>query len=142
MKIKKYKNFITESYRKPISFDEYWDYGNLIATIHFDINNFKNWLNSYGDFDFTEEISKDIEIPVGCLKNINVDNDFRGEGIGNKILNYFIDECIENDVKNIILVADLDEKQIEGFDLVKWYKSKGFEIVGYIYDNPVMILKI
>lgn len=142
MRIKNYQNFIKENFKASITFDEYWDYGNLIATIHFDMSSFKNWLNSYGDFDVTDEISKDIKLPVGCLKNINVNDEYKNKGYGNKILNYFIDECIENDVKNIILIADKDEKQVQGFDLEKWYESKGFEVVDYIYNNPVMILEL
>lgn len=142
MKIKNYKEFILESYRESISIIENWNYGGLVGDVFFDMTSFRKWLNQYGDFDITDEISKDINLPVGCIKNINIEEEFRGKGFGNKILNYFMDLCIDNDVKNIILIADMDENQIEGFDLVKWYESKGFEVIEYIHNNPVMILEI
>ena len=127
---------------RSVLIDEYWEYGDLVGIIHYNMNYFKNWLNNYGDFESTDKISENLNLPVGCLKNINVYDDYRGEGYGNKILEYFIDECIDNDVKDIILVADKDEEQKEGFDLVKWYESNGFEIVGKIYDNPIMKMSI
>lgn len=141
MKIKKYSNFITEN-NINIIFDKEWQYGNIEANIFFDINSFRKWLNQYGDFDIIDEISQYIDLPIGCIKNIKINSEFRNKGFGNKLLNIFIDECIKNDVDNVLLIADLDEEQIDGFDLVKWYKSKDFKIIGYIYDNPIMMLEI
>lgn len=135
--IKKYENI-----KSPIVLDEYFDYGDLSGVIHFNLDYFKNWLNKYGDFDVTDEVAKDIKTPVGCLKNINVYSEHKGKGYGNDILEHFIDKCIDNDVDTIILVADLDESQNSGFDLVKWYESKGFETINHIYNNPVMKLDI
>lgn len=129
-----------ENMKSPILLDEYWEHGDLTGVIHFSLDYFKNWLNQYGDFDTTNEISKNIKTPVGCLKNINVYSEYKGQGYGNEILEHFIDKCIDNDVNVIILVADLDENQESGFDLVKWYESKGFETINYIYNNPVMEL--
>lgn len=140
--ILKYHQFINENYSNIISYDEYWDYGDITAVIHSNINNVKNWLNNYGDYDKTEEIIKLINSPVGCLTNINVNKEHRGGGYGNIILESFIDKCINEDVGNIILVADLDEEQNDGFDLVKWYESKGFKKINNIYDNPVLKMEI
>lgn len=139
--IKKFKIF-NESFNSPLLINKYWKYGHLNANIVFTDFDLKSWLNEYGDFDVTDIIVEDIKQPVGCLTNIIVNTGFRNKGYGNIILDYYIDTCINNDVNNIILVADKDENQDDGFDLIEWYVSKGFKIINYIYENPVMILEL
>lgn len=137
-KVLRFTAFINESVNKQINIDETWDYGSLESSIYYNTNSVKLWLHKYGEFDKTDEIVKDIKYPIGCLKNIKVAEEQRGKDNGNKILNYFIDRCIDSDVKEIILIADLDEQQIGKFDLVKWYESKGFKKINTINGNPVM----
>lgn len=134
-KILKFNYFINEAHY-------FYDYGELDYEICRDIDSFKQWLSQYGDFDKIDEISKEINTPVACITHVEIYEALRGNNLDKKILDDFINKCIDNDVKEIILVADLDEEQVGGFDLVKWYESKRFVIINYIYDNPVMKMKI
>ena len=60
-----------------------------------------------------------------------------------KLFEQFINEASDAGAYSVILLADLDQAQSEGFDLVKWYEGYGFETIGKDNaGNPVMELKI
>lgn len=49
----------------------------------------------------------------------------------------FFEEAWE--ASSYILIADTQESQSEGFDLVKWYESYDFKVVGHVGGLPVMV---
>lgn len=55
----------------------------------------------------------------------------RGKGIGTKVIKEVISESRQSGCKYILLKADLKQKQLNGFDLLEWYKKYGF----YELDN-------
>lgn len=134
-KILRFNQFINEEY-------DFYDYGEIDYEICRNMDSFKKWLSQYGDYDKIDEISKEINIPVACITHVEVYEALRGKNLGKKILDDFINKCIDNDAYNVILIADLEEKQIEGFDLVKWYEKYGFTKINEIHSNPVMKMEI
>ncbi|SHH36202.1 ribosomal protein S18-alanine N-acetyltransferase [Tepidibacter thalassicus] len=64
-------------------------------------------------------------VDEGHITNIAVHPDYRGIGLGNKIVNALIDECIKNDVTSMTL--EVRKSNITAQNL---YKKHGFEIAG------------
>lgn len=113
------------------------DYGSYEGIVHSDFDKIRNWFfkrkiefDTYKDF---------IKTPIAFLNNINVDEDYRGQGLGNELYNSFEEECYENDAKCIFLESDNGENQLDGFDLDKWYESLDFEKIGVESGNSIMI---
>jgi len=77
---------------------------------------------------------------LALIRNMYVDDEYRGQGIGNDLVSNAIDDAASNGADAIILVSDTDEDN--PFDLTKWYEGFGFEIVGTAGTNPVMILDL
>jgi N-acetylglutamate synthase-like GNAT family acetyltransferase len=76
---------------------------------------------------------------VGVLKNLNVDEEARGQGTGTRLLEGFLDEALQHQAGAVILIADADEKQQAGFDLEHWYASHDFTAVMPTSAGPVMV---
>jgi N-acetylglutamate synthase-like GNAT family acetyltransferase len=76
---------------------------------------------------------------VALLKNLNVEEDMRGMGHGNDLLEQFIAEAEDFGADAILLIADSGEIQAEGFDLTSWYE--GFEFVQVLATTggPIMV---
>lgn len=75
---------------------------------------------------------------IAIIKNMYIDDEYRGIGIGNKLLSNAIDEAYENDAEAIILIADIYESN--DFDIKKWYEKFGFEQITDTNQGPLMIL--
>lgn len=116
------------------------EYGSVEGVIHNDIERIKNWFLNR-NIDFNKYI-KHVDMPIAFLNNINVYEEYRGEGYGNELYSYFESECYDNDVKFILLESDSSESQLEGFDLDKWYESFDFEIIGKEGGNSIMIKRL
>lgn len=102
--------------------------------------NINNYLQSQGA---TRELINNITNrykTLALIRNMYVDDDYRGQGIGNDLVSNAIDDAANNGADAIILVSDTDEDN--PFDLTKWYEGFGFEIVGTAGTNPVMILDL
>jgi ribosomal protein S18 acetylase RimI-like enzyme len=102
--------------------------------------NIDNYLQSQGA---TPELIKNITNrykTLALIRNMYVDDDYRGQGIGNDLVSNAIDDAANNGADAVILVSDTDENN--PFDLTKWYEGFGFEIVGTAGTNPVMILDL
>ena len=114
--------------------------GNIFGVVHTDFT----YLNNWGDKQrIDKSILQNIEMPVAIMKNAFVPEEQRGQGIGAQLVEQFINEASDAGASSVILLADLGEIQLEGFDLVKWYEGYGFEIIGKDNaGNPVMELKI
>ena len=102
--------------------------------------NINNYLQSQGA---TPELINNITNrykTLALIRNMYVDDDYRGQGIGNDLVSNAIDDAANNGADAIILVSDTDEDN--PFDLTKWYEGFGFEIVGTAGTNPVMVLDL
>lgn len=103
----------------------------------------QNWLqNRHGIYDqniLTRLRSISI---LAFLNNINVEEDMRGQGVGNELLDEFLSRATFHHAAAIILIADTAESQTEGFDLIKWYEGRGFEIILDTDIGPLMIYEI
>lgn len=85
----------------------------------------------------TIEASNIDEIAV--LRNINVDDEFRGCGNGDLLMGDFLDAATsDNNAQLVLLCADLQESQQEGFKLLKWYSNYEFEKV--YANNDIMLM--
>jgi GNAT superfamily N-acetyltransferase len=100
--------------------------------------NLSNYLSSQGaDPTLAEKISQQFG-RIGVIRNMYVDDDRRGEGIGSELMSNAIDSAYDNDAEAIILVADTGESN--EFDLVNWYNNYGFEKIGDASGDPIMLL--
>ena len=66
---------------------------------------------------------------VAFLNNINVDEEHRGQGHGEDMLQWFESSAADNGAEVVFLFADINEEQTQGFELVKWYIKNGYEEV-------------
>jgi GNAT superfamily N-acetyltransferase len=101
--------------------------------------NFKNWLEKEigDDGKIYQLITKEIE-KIFILKNLNVDEEFQGQGYGSQILQDAMDEA-QGEYEAIILLCDIGESQKEGFILEKFYSNHDFKTIGYFDDYPLMV---
>jgi ribosomal protein S18 acetylase RimI-like enzyme len=102
--------------------------------------NINNYLQSQGATpELINNITKRYKT-LALIRNMYVDDDYRGQGIGNDLVSNAIDDAASNGADAIILVSDTDEDN--PFDLTKWYEGFGFEVVGTAGNNPIMILDL
>jgi len=129
--------FITE--QKSIS--QHTDGGSLEGYVmSTDKPNINNYLQSQGARpELINNITNRYKT-LALIRNMYVDDEYRGQGIGNDLVSNAIDDAASNGADAIILVSDTDEDN--PFDLTKWYEGFGFEIVGTAGTNPVMILDL
>jgi ribosomal protein S18 acetylase RimI-like enzyme len=129
--------FITE--QKSIS--QHTEGGSLEGyVVSTDKPNINNYLQSQGATpELINNITKRYKT-LALIRNMYVDDDYRGQGIGNDLVSNAIDDAVNNGADAIILVSDTDEDN--PFDLTKWYEGFGFEVVGTAGNNPVMILDL
>lgn len=136
--------FFDDNYPKIL--DERFDFGNVLAVIHDNWNGLENALNKYEYPEhIIQKLKKDIGdniFPVAILKNINVDENQRGQGIGKEYYEEYEFWAEENGANYSILVSDSAEKQQKGFDLDRWYEKMGYKKIGKLANNSVMIKKI
>lgn len=117
------------------------DWGSIEGVVHYNKVNVLNWLGKRRVYDdiLTEH---NIKLPISFLNNVNIEEDERGKGYGNQLLDWFIDESIDAGAKFIILESDSMESQVEGFDLDRWYIDHGFEIITNNGENNIMMYEI
>ena len=77
--------------------------------------------------DYNQIIHPQDETQVGeiYIDTIAVSEDFRGKGIGSKILDYLIDKIGNKQGKTLGLLVDFTNPNAK-----KLYERKGFEVVG------------
>ena len=106
----------------------------------------ENWQNYLMEFFSQEEVLKIKEYLLSLniqelvvLKNLSMDLQDKGKGIGSKLLIEFINEASG---VPILLVCDNLEIQKEGFVLSTWYESYGFETLPFkCLSGPLMLLR-
>lgn len=131
------KTNVNENKNESILLDNSYEYGSYEGIIHYNVERIKNWFLKR-NIDFTNYLNE-IQLPTAFLNNINIEDDFRGKGLGNELYSEFETACYDNNVKCIILESDNGESQANGFNLNNWYESFGYEIIGNEAGNPIMI---
>lgn len=131
MKIKIKKKLLKESKTIDISQGE----GSVaFGVVHNNPENIKTWLIKNG---INQKIN--LPLPIAFLNNINVEEEDRGQGIGTELLYDFEAEAGFHGAKSILLLAGLDEEQIQGFNLEQWYLNNDYEVLTRDGDgNPLM----
>jgi GNAT superfamily N-acetyltransferase len=114
------------------------DVGSAFGVVHYSWKTLNNWFIN-NKIDRQKLDLNDLEFPVAVLKNINVDEDYRNQGIGNTIMQTFLNECGIQDVKTILLESDVTEHQLDGFNLDKWYEGWDFIKIGSSNNNSIFL---
>ena len=99
--------------------------------------NLFNWLSK--EIDNPEKVYlalKTYAQNILIIKNINVEEDFRGQGNGTQILCDLIGDSYTDAA---ILVCDIGESQKEGFVLEKFYQENNFKTVLIHNNYPLMV---
>lgn len=68
------------------------DGGSLYGVVHHDPSYLMNWAQSERLDEASQDVLRHLQMPVAILKNVNVDEDRRGEGIGNDLVSSFLDQ--------------------------------------------------
>lgn len=103
---------------------------NLDMVIYSDPDRIENLLNDQGvhhDNPIRERV--EAQGQIACIKNVNVEEDERGQGYGSQLMYAAIEELDRHGVE-CFLQVDEGEEQQEGFDLYEFYKRFNFNEVG------------
>jgi len=126
---------------RPISISKSVDGGSLEGyVIDSSAPQLTNYLHSQGASDDVIDQIKSQFTRIAILRNMSVDEDNRGQGIGNDLVSNAIENAAHNGAEAIVLVSDTGEDN--QFDLTKWYEGFGFEIYGSASGDLVMILEL
>lgn len=103
-----------------------------------------DWLAEYGAGHVLRRAVRRLRGRVGVLQLIRVKAARRGEGYGDRGLARFMRFCQEQGCRHAILIADLTGPQKAGFDLIRWYKNRGFRKIGRVWRGlgAVMLAKV
>ena len=71
---------------------------------------------------------------VLIVKNLNVDEEYQGQGIGRTLLENALENC-----SIALLIADSGETQRENFELEKFYEGSDFMTVSNEVSGPLMV---
>lgn len=74
---------------------------------------------------------------IAIARGMHVDDDYRNQGHGSELLEAFMTEAADEGAQAVLLIADtLEDNE---FDIVKWYETWGFEVVGQTGQGPFMV---
>lgn len=77
---------------------------------------------------------------VALLRNLNVDPEHRGQGIGSELVSSFIEACEQSGATCFILISDEGEEQVNRLNLNAWYEGFGFASVVATGSGPLMAM--
>ncbi len=111
------------------------------GVVHYAGENVHNWAAMQ---KIDPEVMASIEpiqemLPIGILKNLWVEEEYRGKGYGTELQQTLIDEAFAAGARTLILEADIGETT-NPFVLEDWFRSFGFETIGYSSGYPIMVL--
>lgn len=117
------------------------DYGAIDGyTVSVNEENYKNYLisetNERGKAKIIIEEIEKIGNEVLVIKNINIEDEHRGQGFGKMLME---EAMSESGADIILLVADAYESQLPGFVLEKFYQKFDFEKVMDTGAGPLMV---
>lgn len=117
----------------------------VIATgegvVHYASDNVRNWADMQRiDPAIIAQLEPlDALLPIGILKNLFVDEEFRSQGYGSDLIAELMDEAWRAGAKTLLLEADIGDTS-NVIALEPWFQSFGFETIGYSNGYPIMIL--
>lgn len=133
--MKSYKQFLLE-YNE---INQEHDHGNLEGyVVDTNKDQLDNYLSSNGVSKKVIDELKSRVKRIAIIKNMEVDDDKRGQKIGTELLDNAIDDAYEKNAEAIILIADKSEDN--KFDLEKWYQKYGFEKIVTTSNNDSLML--
>lgn len=98
----------------------------------------ENYLASQGaSFELVDAIKHRYH-RIAIIRNMWVDEELRGGGIGTDLLEQAIGDAFAFGAEAVLLVADMAESNLMPLD--KWYEKWGFVRIGTASGDPVMIL--
>ena len=133
-----WREYLKES--SVVDIDDESGLGNVYGVVHYNMQNVMNWAEKHRLDDASVENIIGLDLPIAILKNINVEEEARGQGVGGQLMDDFMSAVADEASSAMILIADMGEIQDEGFNLEEWYKGYDFETVGRDSGgNPVMV---
>ena len=109
--------------------------------VHFSIEDaIEDWLSRHRIEDpelVAQIVAEDKQFAV--INNLEVSQDARGQGFGSDLMEKFFDRAEQDGATIVLLCADVIRDQEEGFNLIDWYESFGFEDIGHGATGPLMI---
>ena len=108
--------------------------GSLSGVIHNDIQRVLNWGEKERLDDEAIKAISSLSAPIAILKNMYVDEELRGQGLGSDLIQRFLEEVYDTPV---VLISEKGETNT--FDLAKWYEGYGFETIGSSGGAPVLL---
>lgn len=94
--------------------------------------NIPNYLSSYlQDEELSAQVRQFLSTrngPVALLKSMFVDELCRNNGVGSELLSQFFEKAAHAGADAFLLIADVYEEQMSGFDLVSWYEKWDFSV--------------
>jgi len=132
---------IAEITNKPVSISQTVDGGSLEGyVVDSDQPQLNNYLSSQGaSTDVISSIQQRFK-RIAIIRNMYVDEDRRGQGIGNDLVGNAIDSADRAGARAIVLVSDTQEDN--AMNLTQWYEGFGFEQIGTAGGDPVMVLEL
>ena len=116
------------------------EHGSVYAyRVHADAEQVTNRLIDWLGVKAADAMAQVIRIScqeVVMCQSIHVDKEYRGQGIGTRLLGDLLDAC--DDVP-VFLLCDRHEAQAPGFNLKKWYEAHGFREVSETSSGPLMV---
>ena len=115
-------------------------YSNIFGFITsiYDDNGF-TYLSAFFNEDEIKKLTTWLETKqiteFAVLRNIYVDDNLRGSGVGRNLVNQFI---LKTQSNPILLLASPDE---DDFNLTAWYEKMGFEPTPFICEDGPLIIK-
>lgn len=134
-RLKSFNLFIIET----TDISQYHDHGNVEGYV-VDTNReqLKNFFSSNGvPANVIKEYLTKFK-RVGIIKNMEVEIEKRGKGVGKKLFDDAIDAAYEEGAEAIFLIADTSEDN--KFDLTRWYESYGFEKIAKTSNSDYLML--
>lgn len=126
-----------------VSIDQQDEHGSLDGyVVDTSLPQLRNYLTGQGAEEAVVDRIASSYDRVGILRNLWVDEEHRGQGIGGFLMNAAIDAAFAHGAEAIILVSDSQEDNAQlGKSLDDWYRGWGFETIGHAGNDPVMILE-
>jgi N-acetylglutamate synthase-like GNAT family acetyltransferase len=115
--------------------------GSVEGIVHDDLDAVRNWLEAE-QVRAVDDVVSNLRAPVALLKSLNIANEYRRQGRGTYLLEWFIAEAESEDATVILLVPDVWQVQTRGFNLEAWYAAHGFESIDVGSAVPLMVLRL
>jgi len=108
--------------------------GSISGVVHNDIQRVLNWGEKERLDDEAMRVISSLSTPMAILKNMYVDEELRGQGLGSDLIQRFLEE-----VYDIPVVLISEKGETNTFDLASWYEGYGFEAIGSSGGAPVLL---